>query len=155
MKVVYDLGNIADWLSAIGTVSAVIVALYLAHKDRRPRAKVSAGFVYPVDMYTGLQREPLYISVEIVNQSLIPIYLSECTLLVKRKERMAFLDGHHNVNKLINPGEVYKHKLDYEQIKSYYADEGKRKVRTFVYFKDAYGKKYKTKVMFNFLRRHQ
>ncbi|MHC0037918.1 hypothetical protein [Pseudoneobacillus sp. C159] len=31
--VVYDIGNIADWLPAIGTISAVITVLYLTKRE--------------------------------------------------------------------------------------------------------------------------
>lgn len=37
VTVTYDLGNLADWVSAIGTISAVILSLYLASRRNRPR----------------------------------------------------------------------------------------------------------------------
>lgn len=37
-KIIYDLGSIPDWFSAIGTVSSVIVSLYFGlHRTRKPR----------------------------------------------------------------------------------------------------------------------
>ena len=37
------INSFSSWLSAIGTVAAVIVALYLARRDKRIRLEVSAG----------------------------------------------------------------------------------------------------------------
>ena len=73
--VVYDIGKITDWLSAIGTIGAVIVALYLANRERRPRAMVEASFTYLVDEISGIPNEPITISVRIVNTGFIPIHL--------------------------------------------------------------------------------
>lgn len=37
ITVTYNLGDLADWVSAIGTISAVILSLYLASKRNRPK----------------------------------------------------------------------------------------------------------------------
>ena len=50
-QVVYDFGKITDWISSIGTLGAVIVTLYLANRERKPRAKVTASFMYAVDEF--------------------------------------------------------------------------------------------------------
>ena len=36
VTVTYDLGNLADWVSAAGTFTAVLTSLYLANKQNRP-----------------------------------------------------------------------------------------------------------------------
>ncbi len=38
------INTFAPWLSAIGTISAVIVSLYLANKDKKIKLKVTAGY---------------------------------------------------------------------------------------------------------------
>lgn len=116
--VVYELGSISDWLTSIGTISAVIAALYLARKDDRPRAKVKSSISHSVSYDGRVSEFPLSISLEIVNVGKIPIHLAECTLQMSRfsKKRMAFLDGSNKVNKLLSPGEFYEHSLDYETI---------------------------------------
>ncbi len=38
--IVYDLGNIADWLTAIGTIGAVIVSLYFSFNNIRTKKKI-------------------------------------------------------------------------------------------------------------------
>lgn len=41
VTITYNLGNLADWVSAIATLSAVIVSLYLSNKHDRPRIVLS------------------------------------------------------------------------------------------------------------------
>lgn len=111
-NVVYDLGNIANWLNAIGTISAVIVALYFSKREVRPRAIATVRFSYGVSPL-GVTEDPIMISAEIVNLGLIPIQLKECTIALG-KEKMVFLDGSHSVDNVIKPGESYEHHLNYE-----------------------------------------
>lgn len=141
--VTYDLGSITDWLSAIGTVGAVIVALYLARSDRKPKAKVYARFSYLIGM-GSLPDEPFQITVGIVNLGSFPIYLNECTVKLG-KDKLAFKDGSHNVKKLLQAGEYYEHSLDYNTIIKGLIYKKLTKVRTYIYFRDASGKKYKSK----------
>lgn len=42
--VTINLGNIWDMLSAIGTIAAVVVSLYLAHKESGKHLKVTGGY---------------------------------------------------------------------------------------------------------------
>jgi len=148
--VVYDIGKITDWLSAIGTIGAVIVALYLANRERRPRAMVEASFTYLVDEISGIPNEPITISVRIVNTGFIPIHLKECTVQMDKKRRMVFLDGRHRVEKILQQGEGYEHVLDYHQVKNALRKElGAKNIRRKIYFIDARGKKYWTTVKFN------
>ena len=39
-----NLGNIWDMLSAIGTIAAVVVSLYLAHKESGKHLKIIGGY---------------------------------------------------------------------------------------------------------------
>ncbi|HEM5253786.1 TPA: hypothetical protein U1337_002190, partial [Streptococcus suis] len=59
MKIVIDFGNIWEALSAIGTVGAVMVSLYLARRDTVNKVKVASSFVMsmnPLDktVYTNI-----------------------------------------------------------------------------------------------------
>lgn len=148
IMVVYDLGNITDWLTSVGTISAVIVALYLANRDRKPRAKVFTKFSYAVGPF-GIASEPVSISCGIVNNGTVPIYLSECSIRVKRNYKMSFFDGSHKVDKLLVPGEYYEHTLNYDQIKKGFTNEKIFKVRTYIYFSDANGRRYKSRLRFD------
>lgn len=56
-KAEWELYNsFSNWLSAIGTLAAVIVSLYLARRSGRPRAKVSVG--HRIVITPGDKREP-------------------------------------------------------------------------------------------------
>ncbi|MCM3710720.1 hypothetical protein [Sporosarcina luteola] len=147
--IIYDLGNITDWLTSIGTIGAVIVALYLARRDDKPRAKVKSTMSYGVSHNGGISRYPLFINLEIVNIGKIPIHLSECTIQMSKfnNKRMAFPDGSQNVKILLNPGEFYEHKLAYEPIYNYLKSEGIKKLKTYMFFKSSLGKVYKTKII--------
>ena len=144
-SVVYDLGNIADWLTAIGTISAVIVALFLSNRDRKPKGKVKASVSYGIDMDYNLITQPISISLEIVNQGLIPMTLVECNLKYKNK-RLMFFDGHHKIDKKIEPGERYEHNIPFDPIAKFMASEGMKKYKTDFYFMDTMGNKYKDKI---------
>ena len=37
VNITYNLGDLADWVSAIGTVAAVVVSLYLANRRYKPK----------------------------------------------------------------------------------------------------------------------
>ena len=41
ITITYNLGDLADWVSAIGTIAAVIVSLYLANRRDKPRILIS------------------------------------------------------------------------------------------------------------------
>ncbi|MBK9596445.1 MAG: hypothetical protein IPO57_14290 [Rhodocyclales bacterium] len=56
-KADWELYNsFSNWLSAVGTLAAVIVSLYLARRSGRPRAKVSVG--HRIVITPGDKREP-------------------------------------------------------------------------------------------------
>ncbi|MCM3396469.1 hypothetical protein M3638_01295 [Oceanobacillus profundus] len=143
-SVVYDLGNITDWLSAIGTIGAVIVALYLSNKDRKPKAKVKSNVSYLVGP-SGVSG-PVQISLEILNQGLIPITIKECTLNYKGKNKMVFREGYSKVDKKLQPGDHYEHTIPFEPIAKLMESDNKKSLKTNFYFLDASGNKYKTKI---------
>ena len=59
------INSFAPWFSAIGTVSAVILSLKLARKDRNVKLKVSAG--HRVLIAQGVSERPEYLSIRVVN----------------------------------------------------------------------------------------
>lgn len=144
--VIYDLGSIADWISSIGTLCAVMVALYLANRERKPRAKVTSSFLHLI-YDSGPEKEPSAVVANIVNIGLVPIHLKECAIRVGKNKRMVFLEGDHIVNKLLSPGEAYSHKLRYEPIREHFLRENINKCKTDIYFEDGSGKKYKSKII--------
>lgn len=63
MKVIIDLGNIWEALSAIGTIGAVVVSLYLSRKDSINKIRVSTQVIIPV----GSLDKKIYTNVTITN----------------------------------------------------------------------------------------
>jgi hypothetical protein len=60
------INSFADWFSALGTIGAVIVALYLAGQDKRIRLRVSAGHRELVSQ--GLKGPPpQYLTIRVTN----------------------------------------------------------------------------------------
>ena len=69
VTITYNLGDLADWVSAIGTISAVILSLYLASKRNRPKLSFDIdrdgfAFVYnksfnPVELIEKGKKEVL------------------------------------------------------------------------------------------------
>ncbi|MCM3739222.1 hypothetical protein M3210_02955 [Oceanobacillus luteolus] len=72
--VVYNLGNIADWLTAFGTIGAVIVSLYFSYNRSRKKAKVIIS-----NRKTVLSDKLLF---RIVNTGIIPIEVSTSRLSI-------------------------------------------------------------------------
>lgn len=42
-EIIYDLGNLADWLSAIGSIGALFYAIYLARRDSKAKLEINVG----------------------------------------------------------------------------------------------------------------
>jgi hypothetical protein len=60
------INTFAPWFSAVGTLSAVVLSLYLARRDKNVRLKVSAG--HRIIVGPGSQEPyPEYLSIYIVN----------------------------------------------------------------------------------------
>ncbi|MHC0040974.1 hypothetical protein [Streptococcus anginosus] len=63
MNIVINLGNVWEALSAIGTVGAVIVSLYLTRRDTVNKVKVSTSVALPV----GSLDKKIYTNVTVTN----------------------------------------------------------------------------------------
>ena len=63
MNIVINLGNVWEALSAIGTVGAVIVSLYLTRRDTVNKVKVSTTVALPV----GSLDKTIYTNVTVTN----------------------------------------------------------------------------------------
>ncbi len=69
----------ASWLAAIGTISAVIVALWLAHRQEHPRVTLHAE-VSPVWFEKGSEKNREYLLVRAVNVGSRPVTISHLSL---------------------------------------------------------------------------
>ena len=59
------INGFAGWVSAFGTIAAVIVALYLARRDSRIRLKVAVGL--RLLLQQGVQGRPEFFAIEVTN----------------------------------------------------------------------------------------
>jgi hypothetical protein len=59
------INSFADWFSALGTIAAVVVALYLARKDARIRLRVRAGI--RTMLQAGSKARPEFLMLEATN----------------------------------------------------------------------------------------
>ncbi len=59
------INSFAGWLSAFGTIAAVIVALYLARRDSRIRLRVVVGL--RLLLQQGADKQPEFFSLEVTN----------------------------------------------------------------------------------------
>ena len=80
INVTYNLGNLADWLSAIGTIAAVAVSLYLANRKPKPFLIIRA-FYFPEEkaertpegiLVKGLEEN---ITIQIENENSYPVVM--------------------------------------------------------------------------------
>ena len=77
------MGTIADWVSGIGTLIAVIVTLYFSTRDNRKRLKVSVTWSYLL-YANGDASGGGTIAIDAVNLGKIPVHIKSVGLM-KRK----------------------------------------------------------------------
>lgn len=80
------MGTIADWVSGIGTLIAVIVTLYFSTRDNRKRLSVSGSWSYVVYNGGNLSSDGL-ITVEAVNLGKIPVHISNVGLIKRKRPK--------------------------------------------------------------------
>jgi hypothetical protein len=83
------INSFANWLSAIGTLAAVVVSLYLASRYARPQAKLTVG--HRIAIEPGVKDfYPEYIQFHVVNTGERPITITQIGWKVGlRKKRYA------------------------------------------------------------------
>ncbi|EMC52195.1 hypothetical protein LGX01_04220 [Streptococcus mutans] len=89
MKVIIDLGNIWEALSAIGTIGAVVVSLYLSRKDSINKIRVSTQVTIPV----GSLDKKIYTNVTITNVGRQEVIITQVGVTHSRyaKKKFAFI----------------------------------------------------------------
>jgi hypothetical protein len=73
------VNGFANWLSAIGTIAAVVIAFWLAHRQGQPRVSIQAE-VSPVWFEKGSEKNREYLSVCVVNMADRPVTISHLSL---------------------------------------------------------------------------
>lgn len=77
VNVTYNLGDMADWVSAIGTLLAVITSVYLANRHRKPFLSFYAHYEPKLtgEEAKNISNNYAYISVNITNYANYPVVL--------------------------------------------------------------------------------
>lgn len=104
-------GSLGDWVSGIGALSAVIVTLWLADKQRREDAellKVASNGSVPVG--TGFVGDP-FISLELTSQGKRPVTVTGLAVTSKHSTMRLALTGFANHS----PTKVFPVRLEYGQ----------------------------------------
>ena len=78
-----DFGNLWEALSAIGTIGAVIVSLWLARKDGKKKFQVVLKTTIGIRNDNSIDETP-YLSIDAVNKSNIPLTIEEVGFINKR-----------------------------------------------------------------------
>ncbi len=140
--------NICTFLSAIGTLGAVIVSLHLSRKNEKIKYKITRNFVIPVgfvgnylENYYSLSLINLsrYLSITIESNPYIEISNTNLTLI-----NNIDWDNTNQLPKAINYGEKYTITIDKNTVNEILKTVNDRKIK-FV-FKDIFGKTYKYKI---------
>lgn len=105
-----------DWLSGVGTVGAVIVALWLARRGNSVRLRVVPKIAFPVG---GIARQPHRLCIEVTNLSTFPVTITEVGVLYQSTTSRGQL-----VQPLLYGGESLPHRLAARTSVTAYADPG-------------------------------
>ncbi len=140
--------NICTFLSAVGTLGAVIISLHLSRKNEKIKYKITRNFIIPVgfvgnylENYYSLSLINLsrYLSITIESNPYIEISNMNLTLI-----NNIDLDNANQLPKVINYGEKYTITIDKKTVKEILQNVNDKKIK-FV-FKDIFGKTYKYKI---------
>lgn len=142
-----DLGDLATWFSAAGSISAVTVSLYLANRDNFTKAHVL--LIHREDGSEFI----------ILNERKKPIHLRRIGLENKIffffLRELPFLRD-YNINKKIDSGEELTTIIDMKDLMGIIDGLGFREFfysRYFIYYEDIKGKKYQVRFKFEEARR--
>ena len=69
-------GTVADWVSGVGTLLAIIVSLYISLRDNYKRLMVTAYYSYYI-YSNGMVSEDGFLTIDIVNNGKIPLTIEK------------------------------------------------------------------------------
>ncbi|WP_273712017.1 hypothetical protein [Leuconostoc mesenteroides] len=119
-------GNVPDWFGAIGTISAVFVAIYLPYKATRPKGKAKLSSMY----YTP-QVELMGFDVSFYNTGATAINVRSLSIGIVGNSKMLLLSMEF-LGGVIQPGEGYSTGKSavgiYEALVNIYGSDNKIKI---------------------------
>lgn len=140
-----ELGDLATWFSAAGSISAVTVSLYLANRENFTKAHV---------ILIHRQEVAEFI---IINERKKPIHLRKIGFENKRfffRRELPFLRDYH-INKKIESGEEHTTNIGTERLLGILKGLGLQDSffsKFYIYYEDIKGKKYKIRFKVENLR---
>lgn len=140
--------NICTFISAIGTLAAVIVSLYLSRKNEKIKYKITRNFIIPVGFVGNFLDN--YYSVSLINLSKYLTITIESNPYIKMpKINLTIInnidwENKNQLPKIIHYGEKYTITMDKNTISEILKSTDKGKIS--IVFKDIFGKTYKHKI---------
>ena len=140
--------NICTLLSAVGTISAVIVSLYLSRKNEKIKYKITKNFIIPIGFVGDFLGN--YYSLSLINLSkYLSITIESNPYIQTSKGNLTLIknidwENKNQLPKVINYGEKYTITIDKSTAKEILQNVKNKKIK-FI-FKDIFGKVYIHKI---------
>ena len=140
--------NICTLLSAVGTISAVIVSLYLSRKNEKIKYKIIRNFIIPIGFVGDFLGN--YYSLSLINLSkYLSITIESNPYIQTSKGNLTLIknidwENKNQLPKVINYGEKYTITIDKSTAKEILQNVKNKKIK-FI-FKDIFGKVYIHKI---------
>lgn len=139
--------NICTLISAIGTLAAVIVSLYLSRKNEKVKYKITRNYIIPIGFVGNFLEQ--YYSISFINLSKYLSITIESNPYIKARDKNLVLmnidwEDKNQLPKVINYGEKYTITIDKNTIIEMLENVNRRNI--IIVFKDILGKVYKYKI---------
>ena len=140
--------NICTLFSAIGTIGAVIMSLYLSKKNEKIKYKIITEYIFPIGY--GIHNTDKYYSISLINLSrYLAIHIESMPYIRTHKMNLAIKynidwEEKNQLPKIINYGEKYTITIDKMIAKSILNDINTNKI--IFTFTDVFGKNYEHKI---------
>lgn len=140
--------NICTFLSAVGTLGAVIVSLHLSRKSERVKYKITRNFIIPIGFAGDFLGN--YYSLSLINLSkYLSITIESNPYIQTSKGNLTLIknidwEDKNRLPKVINYGEKYTITIDKNTVKEILQNVENKKIK--IIFKDIFGKIYVHKI---------
>ena len=153
-NITYELGNLADWISAIGTIGALFLAISLATKDSRSKLEITVINDKQRWAMNGKSENTYEFCVvntrpKAVHLRSMSVYVKEIFKKKKRISRMT--DGQVALLGSIQFGEmkIENATINFQLLCEHQKIPIKKSTKFYVIFEDITGKKYKKRFEIN------
>lgn len=140
--------NICTFLSAIGTLAAVIVSLYLSEKNEKIKYKITRSYTIPIGFVGNFLQN--YYSISLINKSrYMDIHIESMPYIKQQKMNLAITtnidwEGSNELPKTIKYGQKYTITLDKKVVANLLNMVDGNNIT--IVFKDTLGNMYKHKI---------